>query len=294
MKPWFIPGFGGEPIIGDTHLPNGEPRGIAIIAHGFKGYKDYGMFPAIAHHFAMAGFIAHRFNFSHSGMTNDIETFARPDLFEQDTWNKQVFDLEQVARAVTTHDDQIAETLRVPGERASGQLPLITLGHSRGGMSTLLWAGRRTDDASATQPAGIITLATPAKPFMFSPDEQKLMMKQGYIESPSSRTGQVLRVGKQYLEEQLADPDAHDVLKQTARIRCPLLIIHGENDPTVPASSAHELKAAAGDNAETLIIPGGDHVFNTPNPFPMEAEPSPQLAAMLDAAIAFAKRMALH
>jgi pimeloyl-ACP methyl ester carboxylesterase len=126
---------------------------------------------------------------------------------------------------------------------------------------------------------------------MFSPADQKLMREQGYIESPSSRTGQTLRVGKQYIEEQLADPEAHDVLKQTARIRCPLLIIHGENDPTVPASSAHELKAAAGDDAETLIIPGADHVFNTPNPFPPEAAPSPQLAAMLEAAIAFAKRV---
>jgi len=280
IQSWSITGADGEPILGNTHPrnPDAPNAGVVIIAHGFKGYKDYGMFPAIAHAFAIAGFIAHRFNFSHSGMTNDIETFARPDLFERDTWNKQVFDLQQVFDAVNS------------GALTGQGLPIIVLGHSRGGMTALLWAGRRANLPGA-QPAGLIPVSAPARPFLFSPDDQKLMMKQGYLETPSSRTGQVLRVGKAYLEEQLADPEGHDVLKQTARINCPMLIIHGEDDPSVHVKSAHEIAAAAGGNAEVLIIPGADHVFNTPNPFPPEGAPSPQLAAMLEAATRFAGKV---
>lgn len=275
---WSIPGADGEPILGDTHAPTESPRGVILIAHGFKGYKDYGIFPAIAHHFAQAGFIAHRFNFSHAGMTNDIETFARRDLFEADTWNKQVFDLEQVFHATASG--------KLPGRG----IPIIVLGHSRGGMTALLWAGRRAE-LPGVQPAGVIPVAAPSRPFMFSPDDQRLMLEQGYLETPSSRTGQTLRVGKAYLEEQLADPAGHDVLAQTARIRCPICIIHGENDPSVRVQCGHELKQAAGDNAELVVIPGADHVFNTPNPFAMDAIPGAQLAAMMDAAIGFAKRV---
>ena len=53
-----------------------------LIAHGFKGYKDYGMFPRLARVAAETGFVAHRFNFSHSGMTDRIATFEHPDLFD--------------------------------------------------------------------------------------------------------------------------------------------------------------------------------------------------------------------
>ena len=93
VESWTIDGSDGEPIRGDVHAASiAPPRGVFLIAHGFKGYKDYGMFPVLAREFAAAGFIAHRFNFSHSGMTNNIATFERPDLFEKDTWNRQVYD----------------------------------------------------------------------------------------------------------------------------------------------------------------------------------------------------------
>jgi len=42
---WSIEGADGQPILGDTHLPEAPPRGVLVICHGFKGYKDYGFFP---------------------------------------------------------------------------------------------------------------------------------------------------------------------------------------------------------------------------------------------------------
>jgi len=274
---WTIPGAGGEPIIGDCHLPHGRPKGVVLIAHGFKGYKDYGMFPRIARAMAEAGFIAHRFNFSHSGMTNEIATFARPDLFEQDTWSRQVHDFLAVIDAV---GDGVID---------GRGLPYVMFGHSRGGVAALLTAGRFADDETMVQPAGLITAAAPSSCLGMSGDQAEQVMREGFVISPSSRTGQQLRIGRAFIAEQREDPAGHDLPSLVAKIRCPILIVHGETDPTVPVGCAHEIAGAAQDG-HTLVIDGADHVFNVPNPLPDDAPGSPQLARMLDAMAAFAAK----
>ena len=281
MKDWSIPGSDGEAILGNTHVPREEPAGVVLIAHGFKGYKDYGMFPRIAEELASAGFIAHRFNFSHSGMTNNVETFERPDLFEKDSWNKQVFDLETVVDSVAS------------GSLEGRGLPYVMFGHSRGGASVILAAGRWAGDSSRPRQAGVIpgviAASTPSSCMSLNAQQMKELEAKGFIVSPSARTGQALRIGKLALTEQQADPAGHDLLALAARITSPVLVVHGENDPTVPAACAHQLGAAIGDRAQVQIIEGADHVFNTPNPMPPDAKPSPQLQALLDAVVAFAR-----
>ncbi len=270
-------GAEGEPILGNCHHPQGDPHGIVLIAHGFKGYKDYGMLPVIAAAFADAGFIAHRFNFSHSGMTNEIETFARPDLFCADTWNKQVADVWTVIQA--THH----------GDLAGARLPQVLFGHSRGGVSVLLTAGRFATDPSFPAPRGIVTAAAPSSCNSLTDEQIEQLMRDGYLVSPSSRTGQELRVGRGYVQEQLETPMMHDLLSLVSSIRCRLLVIHGARDETVPVRCAQELSAAAL-RAQTLVIEDADHVFNTPNPVSEGALPSPALAQLIEAATQFAQR----
>ena len=283
LDDWTIPGAEHEPILGNTERPppHSPPRGIIIVAHGFKGYKDYGMFPRIAHEFAAAGFMAHRFNFSHSGMTNTVVTFERPDLFEHDTYNKQVLDLRTVIHAAT------AGPLR---DAKGTDLPYIIFGHSRGGVTALLAAGRLAGEASFPQPAGIVTAAAPSSCNPFTRDEASQLLADGYLVSPSSRTGQPLRIGKAFLQEQIDEPASHDLIAQVRRIQCPMLVIHGDRDPTVPVQCAHDI-ANANRLSSIRIIPNADHVFNTPNPMPEDAAPSPQLAALLSASLEFASRI---
>ncbi len=278
---WTIKGSAGKPIIGDCHRPppGVEAGGVILIAHGFKGYKDYGMFPRLARQFAAAGFIAHRFNFSHSGMTNNIETFEHPELFEQDTWNKQVHDVHAVISAVNA------------GTIAGNELPYVLFGHSRGGATALLTAGRMADDVEWPQPAGVATAAAPSRCNYLSPEEEATLLKDGFLISPSSRTGQQLRIGRVWLDEQRAEPNRHDLPRLIATIRCPLLIVHGENDPSVPVDDADRIAEAATSAGEKrlLKIPACDHVFNTPNPMPEGAQSSPQLQQLIDATTDFAR-----
>ena len=257
---WQIEGSRGEAIYGNTHDASVKPKGIVIMAHGFKGYKEYGMFPWIATQFSNDGYIVHRFNFSHSGMLDGDGPFERSDLFEQATWNTQVEDLKILSTAF-----------------AQDTLPLTLFGHSRGGAASLLAVGRGEVDASR-----VIALSSPSQCISMSTAEQKFLLERGKIESPSGRTGQMLYVGKAFLEEQLESPETHDLIALTSKIEAPCMIVHGEDDTTVPVSSAIEL-ADSIPTATLVKIEGGDHVFNTPNPFPIDGVPSPQLKAVWDA-----------
>lgn len=277
LMEWTIDGAAGQPIIGDAHVPAHKPIGVALIVHGFLGYKDYGMFPFLAGSFADAGFIAHRFNLSHSGMTNDIASFERPDLFERDTWNKQVFDISRVMDLVDS------------GALAGEGLPIVLLGHSRGGVSVLLTAGRRFRDGARPLPAGVITLAAPSECDRVSPEAIESLEREGHDEIRSNRTGQVLRVGRAWLDEQRAAPADHDVLALCGFIECPILVAHGEDDTTVPPSCADEI-CIASTHSQHLLLRGGDHVLITPNPMTPGTLASEPLREFVTASVAFAKR----
>jgi len=248
---WQVAGPHQHPILGDTHLPDGEAKGAVVLAHGFKGYKDYGFFPRLAEAIAEAGLIAHRFNFSFSGMTHDIATFAKPELFEQDTWGKQQDDLMRIVHHI--------EDRSLPG----AGLPLTVFGHSRGGLSSILATAALGDRV-----AGLITAAAVADAIRLSAADQEKLLRDGRLPSPSGRTGQTLYVGKGALEEVLQNPDRFDAVKAIQRVTAQTHIIHGEADETVLVQDAHRLAAAKPD-AKLTLIPTANHVFNGTNPMPM-------------------------
>jgi len=267
---WCIDGADGEVIRGDTHAPaRREARAVLVLAHGFKGYKDYGFFPQLAARAADAGVVAHRFNFSHSGMTEKLDTFERPDLFERDTWSRQVHDLRQV--------------IRLRGEPAG--LPVIVFGHSRGGVTALLTAA----GADAPALAGLITAAAPDTACSLDEAQRAMLRKHGRLASPSSRTGQTLYVGADWLAEIEAEPAAFDPLRAMARVKCPMLVLHGDADETVHVSAAKRLAEAG--RTRATVIAGANHVFNAPNPLAIEDEPPAQTRSLYEAAMAFVEKV---
>jgi len=272
--PWPLPGAGADPqtppIFGNTHHPADgvTPRGVLVCCHGFKGYKDYGFLPRLAQHAADAGLIAHRFNFSHSGMTDEIETFARPDLFEQDTWAKRVRDIIRV----------IDEVASAPG------LPVVLFGHSNGGLASLLAAAQLGDRL-----AGVVTAASPADACLLDESQRGLLRRTGRLASPSGRTGQNLYVGRAWLEEIESDPPRFDPVLAVARIPGPVLLLHGDDDATIPVEAVHRLHAAAA-HQQARVIQGASHTFNAPNPLPLDTPLPPPTAELLDGTLDFARR----
>lgn len=273
---WTIPGSDDQPILGNTDLPPGgieAARGVVLLCHGFKGYKDYGFFPPLAAALAAAGLIAHRFNFSHSGMTANPATFERPDLFERDTWSKQIADVVALAAAIKSR--------ALPG----ADLPLVLFGHSRGGITALLAAMELGDAVD-----GLITAAAPHRACTLDDDQKARLRKSGRLVSPSARTGQDLCIGADWLAEIEAHPDRFDPVRATSRLRCRHLVIHGRDDTTVPWTAAHAIHDAPGTGPHrTLeILDRAGHTFNAPNPMPPDAPIPPATARFLDTVVRFA------
>ncbi|MBM44489.1 MAG: hypothetical protein CMJ36_05705 [Phycisphaerae bacterium] len=265
MSDWSIPGSSGRPIIGTTHSPS-EPAEIhVLLAHGFKGYKDYGFIPWLAEHLADAGHVVHRFNFSHGGMDHGHGSFDE-SAFQEDTWNRQVEDLLLLFQA--------SREGSLPGGTPGG---LLLAGHSRGGVSSLLAAGRHAGEGVLDQLRGIATLASPAACLHMSDQDRERLLDEGRLASPSSRTGQVLHVGRSWLSEQLEAPQDHDLLAIAAKVKVPVHVIHGTEDDAVPVECAHAIGDAVDDLAGRVLIEGANHVFNTPNPFPVDGDASPSL-----------------
>ncbi|MEX0777732.1 MAG: alpha/beta fold hydrolase [Phycisphaeraceae bacterium] len=276
---WTLSGADNQPIHGNTHLPDeaSRPRGVLILCHGFKGYKDYGFFPRLAQHAADAGLIAHRFNFSHSGMTNRLDIFERPDLFEHDTFSRQVHDLRTVDRAVRSGD--------LPGSR---DVPIVWFGHSRGGITVLITAG--SGETTTTAPAGVIAASAPHLACHLDDAQQRLIKKLGRLPSPSSRTGQELHVGRAWLDEIEADPARFDPVLAAARLPCPALFVHGDADLTVPVEASRILSDAAGPRGQLEIISGASHTFDAPNPLPADTPLPAATRRMIELVCGFARQ----
>ncbi|MBC23250.1 MAG: hypothetical protein CMJ32_04965 [Phycisphaerae bacterium] len=266
-----IPGSHEQPIRAKLHMPAISPRGIVLLAHGYMGYMEYGMFPFLADALAQAGLATCRFNFSHSGVDHDHSSFARADLFSINTWNKQVEDLELLSGAIPR---------LIIEDGGPDELPLYLVGHSRGGVTSLLAAAR--GQLSGAGASGVVTLNSPdaCNPWK---DHQDRILQEGGLDQVSNRTGQRLRVDAVFLQEQLDQPEAHDLLELVGSIDVPMLLVHGTADMTIPVQAMDRIAAAAAGcpDLERVQIEGADHVFNTPNPFNPADEPSRQLDEMI-------------
>ena len=303
---WELSGSDGRPIYGETHYPHegsttpsGIPMGSFFCCHGFKGYKDYGFLPLLCDRAARSGLIAIRFNFSHSGMTNHIDSFEHPGLFEKDTWSRQVNDLQDLLAVgrLTGFDN-------IYGIPANSSRPVVLFGHSRGGDTTLMTAARMFDQSfythgtreawpnhPNTQLAALITAAAPDYACNLDDLAKEQLRAEGRLLSPSGRTGQDLYVGREWLDEIERDPELYDPVLAAAHVKCPTLIIHGSGDTTVPVECAHNLHRAATPNSRLAIIDGASHTFDCPNPLPIDtpwAEVPAATRAMIDLTVAFA------
>lgn len=239
----------GLEILGDTHTPKGESIACALIVHGFKGYKDYGFIPLLAHDLCTKGVLVHRFNLSTSGMTNDRETFARPDLFALDTWSRQVEDVCCVVRAIDE------------GQLTGVGLAKFLIGHSRGGTAVLLAGGLHRE---ALNLRGIVTISAVDRCCTMSQDDQNTMLSRGYTLTQSARTGQKLRIEARWLQEQLDDPEAHDVLLQASRCGVPVCVMHGDADDSVKICAGEAIAYKL--NTPLIVLHESNHVLNTANP----------------------------
>jgi pimeloyl-ACP methyl ester carboxylesterase len=235
----------------------GERRPAVVICHGFKGFKDWGFFPKIAERLAVAGFTAISFNFSGSGV-GEGEEFDEIDRWSHQTPSADLEDLRTVTQYAAEH--------------GSGWVGV--LGHSRGGGLAILQAAR--DE----QVKALVTWAAIDHFLRWPEDQIARWRKNGRIDVVNSRTGQVLPI----LRDALDDLDAHgeqlDVVAASARVKAPWLIVHGTSDATVSVAVAHHLVASGeSPRTEMFLVDGADHTFGIRHPW---AGSTPEFDAVQD------------
>lgn len=235
-------------VYGLEHIERGP---AVFFVHGFKGFKDWGFFPWSAQHLSNLGYCAVTFNFSHNGVTGNGSEFTEPGLFAENTFSREIGELEQI---VTTF---LNGTF---GKKESGKLFFI--GHSRGGAVALLTAARLPQISAVAVWAGISRLNR------YSERQKAEWRERGFFSIVNSRTNQEFRLHTALLDdiEQNASGLLH--LEYAARsLKRPLLLVHGEQDVTVPPAEAKELAQWAGPAYATLhLIKGTGHTFNAEHP----------------------------
>jgi pimeloyl-ACP methyl ester carboxylesterase len=232
----------GLPIHGNLDLPP-HVRGLVVVVHGFKGFKDWGFFPWLSEYLCAQRFGVCRFNMSRSGVGEGSEDFDRLDLFADDTYTAQIADLRAVIRHV----------------QSQHALPLFLLGHSRGGGVALLGA------REVPLLRGVITWSAISHADRWDPVTKAKWRQEGHMDVVNARTRQIMRMSPRILDDYDANSSKLDILAATQHVGVPLLVIHGGRDESVPVAEAAQIAAAAPD-ASHLVIANASHTYNAIHP----------------------------
>jgi dienelactone hydrolase len=260
-----IPGTLGPILIDIRSGGRTSSRPAVVVLHGFKGFKDWGMFPPFAERLALAGFSAISPNMSGSGV-DDAGDFTLPFAFGHNTFTAELHDVGQVIDALMRGE------LGLPAPSAVG-----LVGHSRGGGIAALQAAR---DARVR---ALVTWAAIAGVERWSPEQRSAWRAAGHTDIPNARTGQILPLYTDVLDDIEQNAGPLDITAAAGRITVPWLIIHGTDDETVEFREGKSLKAASSRKTTRLLpIEKGGHTFGATHPW---QSPTPELEAVFEATI---------
>ena len=242
-----IPCADGLFIRGEVY-PAGTPIGSVVICHGFKGFAHWAFFPYLARSLAKNGLTAITFDFSGSGIGRDRENFTEPDAFAGNTFSSELADIGNVV--------DYARRMKI----IKGRFGLF--GHSRGGAMAILYAA--TPDAEVNS---LVTWAAIGRTTWWTPEEAFIWRKRGYAEVTNSRTGQVMRMGTELLDDvEIHGNTKLNVAAAAAKIKRPWLIVHGTADETVPSTDAQRLHELSIGVSTLRLIEGANHGFDARHP----------------------------
>ena len=213
-----------DKLAGVLHVPLKKTSSIIIMAHGFTGDKDeWGRFVKAAQAFCDAGFAVLRFDFSGSG-----ESGSTPITIKQ-----QVDDLKSAVRFV----------------KAKGYSRLALLGLSLGGLCSVRAYGADIET--------LVLWAPVTKPrIRYYLNKKEQIIKNGFI-FVKTRAGKELKIDPVFVKES----ESVDQIRILSRIQCPILIIHGDQDDTIPLEDSKSAMNYLPKGSKLEIIKGANHVM---------------------------------
>lgn len=229
---------------------------LVIIANGHNGFFNYGMFPFVRQYLAENGISTIGFNYSHSGIVGESDVFD--DL---ERYRKNCRRLEK---------EDLLTVLRIASDEFSQHPKVFILAHSMGGIATVFAAKEAAEKNIPLH--GAILLNCLSTLNVRSESVIENWKKNGVWLLRNNRTLQDLPQGEEYLQETLASAgngswNPEPVVRS---LRIPLLILHGNEDESVPVWHSEHLFAWSKDyhpDTRFELIPGATHTLNTKHPF---------------------------
>src|ERR671918_2249146 len=266
-----LPGALGQILMDVGAGGRTSPRPAIVVVHGFKGFKDWGMFPPLAERLARAGFATVTFNLSGSGV-DDTGEFSWLDRFGHDTFSAELHDLGLVTDALVR--GQL-------GVRPPTTIGLV--GHSRGGGIGVLHAERDP------RVMALVTWSSISSVERWSPHEVSEWRKKGVNEILNTRTGQRLPLFTDVLDDVERNASGSlSILGAAARLQIPWLIVHGTEDEAVSPLEAEALRAASPiPTTRLLAIEGAGHTFGAGHPWDAQKHDTPALRRVFDMTLAW-------
>ena len=218
--PWRevkLPGANSKQLFG-WFIPSGERAPALVVMHGWSGNAEMMLPLAVPLH--TAGFALLLLDARCHGRSAD-DSFASLPRFAED---------------IEAGLDWLVAQPEVDG----GRLGII--GHSVGAGAALLVASRRSGLGA------VVSLAAFAHP--------ALMMRRWLASKqiPHWPFGVYILAYVQRVIGYRFDDIAP--CRTIARVSCPVLLVHGQDDATVPVEEARLIQAAAGGHAELQVVPG--------------------------------------
>lgn len=212
------------------HFYRSDSGAVIILTHGFTGDKsELGRFDNTAAAFHTVGYNVLTFDFSGSGESDDDSL----------TVEKQVDDLESAIQYVTDR----------------GLTRIGLLGLSLGGLVSAKVYDEKIDTMVFWAP---VTGSVKNPRARYSEAQLKELDETGYITMiKDNETRKKIIIDKQMLE------DRRMVNPQTllSQIKCPVLIIHGDQDNRVPLENSKNAMQYLPKGSRLEVIAGADHKF---------------------------------
>jgi pimeloyl-ACP methyl ester carboxylesterase len=264
-----VPSSEGLPIRGRLAVAPRSRGRTVVCVHGFKGFGRWGFWPDAALRLVRAGFHAVRFDFSHSGLGQDGESFTETQLFESGTFTQEADDLKRVLTALSSS--------AAPGGGRVDPRRIGLLAHSRGSVAALA--------AAAAPKLGIrsVVLWNPiARLMRWDAEASERWRADGFWEVANARTGQLFRMGLDLLDDAEANGEALDPERNAARVEVPVLTLVGTEDTSVSPEEGRAIARSVPQPLSSLKeIPAG-HTLGAAHPM---TGVSPTLEAAFDATL---------
>ncbi len=262
-----LPGALGEILVDVRAGGRQTSRPAVVLVHGFKGFKDWGLWPSFADRVARAGLSAVSLNLSGSGV-DDTGEFVFPERFGHNTFSAEVQDLRRVVESLVAGDLGVAPPAGVG-----------VLGHSRGGGIAVL------ETAADARIRALVTWAAISTVERWSASQRAAWRAAGTQQVTNARTGLVLPQYPDVLDDIEHNAEALDIERAAARVAVPWLIVHGSADDAVAPLEGERLAAAAPPGrSRFLVVDGAGHTFGAAHPWKGS---TPALDQVLDATLAF-------